>query len=90
MAGQTATNSDRFEAYFRRADLDGDGQISGAEAVAFFQGSNLPKQVLAQVFVVIHTPIQSDAVFEFKSSCIPWAIYSLNLLRIMSQIQFLA
>lgn len=53
MAGQTAANSDLFEAYFRRADLDGDGQISGAEAVAFFQGSNLPKQVLAQVFVVI-------------------------------------
>lgn len=40
---------DQFEAYFRRADLDGDGRISGAEAVSFFQGSNLPKQVLAQV-----------------------------------------
>ena len=38
-----------FDAYFRRADLDGDGRISGAEAVAFFQGSNLPKHVLAQV-----------------------------------------
>ena len=38
-----------FFAYFRRADLDGDGRISGAEAVAFFQGSNLPKHVLAQV-----------------------------------------
>ncbi|KDP36775.1 hypothetical protein JCGZ_08066 [Jatropha curcas] len=41
---------DQFEAYFRRADLDGDGRISGAEAVAFFQGSNLPKQVLAQIW----------------------------------------
>lgn len=70
MAGQTATNSDLFEGYFRRADLDGDGQISGAEAVAFFQGSNLPKQVLAQVFV-IHTTIQSDTVFEFEPFCIP-------------------
>lgn len=40
---------DQFEAYFQRADLDRDGRISGAEAVAFFQGSNLPKQVLAQV-----------------------------------------
>lgn len=40
---------DQFEAYFRRADLDGDGRISGAEAVSFFMGSNLPKQVLAQV-----------------------------------------
>lgn len=40
---------DQFDAYFRRADLDGDGRISGAEAVAFFQGSNLPQHVLAQV-----------------------------------------
>lgn len=47
MAGQNPM--DQFEAYFRRADLDGDGRISGAEAVSFFQGSNLTKQVLAQV-----------------------------------------
>lgn len=40
---------DQFETYFKRADLDGDGRISGAEAVSFFQGSNLSKQVLAQV-----------------------------------------
>ncbi|XP_071724417.1 uncharacterized protein [Rutidosis leptorrhynchoides] len=43
--------TDLFDAYFRRADLDGDGQISGAEAVAFFQASNLPKNVLAQVWM---------------------------------------
>ncbi|XP_022741931.1 uncharacterized calcium-binding protein C800.10c isoform X2 [Durio zibethinus] len=49
MAAQN--QSDLFDAYFRKADLDGDGQISGAEAVAFFQGSNLPKQVLAQVWM---------------------------------------
>lgn len=48
MAGQNPT-MDQFEAYFKRADLDGDGRISGAEAVGFFQGSGLPKQVLAQV-----------------------------------------
>lgn len=42
---------EQFDAYFRRADLDGDGRISGAEAVAFFQGSNLPKHVLAQVWM---------------------------------------
>ena len=48
MAGQNP-NMDQFEAYFKRADLDGDGRISGVEAVAFFQGSGLPKQVLAQV-----------------------------------------
>ncbi|XP_010940223.1 uncharacterized protein [Elaeis guineensis] len=39
-----------FDAYFRRADLDKDGRISGPEAVAFFQGSNLPKHVLAQIW----------------------------------------
>lgn len=50
MAGQNPM--DQFEAYFRRADLDGDGRISGAEAVSFFQGSNLTKQVLAQVHYV--------------------------------------
>ncbi|XP_034929858.1 uncharacterized protein [Populus alba] len=44
-------NMDQFEAYFKRADLDGDGRISGAEAVSFFQGSNLPKQVLAQIWM---------------------------------------
>ncbi|XP_021827512.1 actin cytoskeleton-regulatory complex protein pan1 [Prunus avium] len=48
MAGAYA---DQLEAYFKRADLDGDGRISGAEAVAFFQGSNLPKQVLAQIWM---------------------------------------
>ncbi|XP_071701186.1 uncharacterized protein [Rutidosis leptorrhynchoides] len=41
---------DQFDAFFRRADLDHDGRISGNEAVAFFQGSNLPKPVLAQIW----------------------------------------
>ncbi|XP_010539673.1 PREDICTED: epidermal growth factor receptor substrate 15-like 1 [Tarenaya hassleriana] len=49
-APRPAGGEDLFDAYFRRADLDGDGHISGAEAVAFFQGSNLPKHVLAQVW----------------------------------------
>ncbi|XWS45654.1 hypothetical protein CRYUN_Cryun15aG0154800 [Craigia yunnanensis] len=48
---QIHNNTDLFDAYFRKADLDGDGRISGAEAVAFFQGSNLPKHVLAQVWM---------------------------------------
>ncbi|XP_074286751.1 uncharacterized protein LOC141611971 [Silene latifolia] len=42
---------DQFDAYFKRADLDHDGRISGAEAVSFFQGSGLSKQVLAQVWM---------------------------------------
>ncbi|WVZ04105.1 hypothetical protein V8G54_024911 [Vigna mungo] len=45
-----ALNVDLFDAYFRRADLDRDGRISGAEAVSFFQGSGLPKHVLAQIW----------------------------------------
>lgn len=48
MAAQN--QGDLFDSYFRRADLDRDGRISGSEAVAFFQGSNLPKQVLAQIW----------------------------------------
>ncbi|CAM8912573.1 unnamed protein product [Rhodiola kirilowii] len=52
MAGQApGTNTDLFDLYFRRADLNGDGRISGAEAVSFFQGSNLPKHVLAQIWM---------------------------------------
>ncbi|XP_072994253.1 uncharacterized protein [Typha latifolia] len=45
-----AAGMEAFEAYFRKADLDRDGRISGSEAVAFFKGSNLPQQVLAQVW----------------------------------------
>ncbi|XP_074556622.1 uncharacterized protein LOC141812531 [Curcuma longa] len=40
-----------FDEYFKQADSDRDGRISGAEAVAFFQRSNLPKNVLAQVWM---------------------------------------
>ncbi|GAB4838669.1 hypothetical protein Ancab_028213 [Ancistrocladus abbreviatus] len=48
--GGTAANVDLFDAYFTRADLDRDGRISGAEAVAFLKGSNLPQRVLAQIW----------------------------------------
>ncbi|XP_078448431.1 uncharacterized protein LOC144716999 [Wolffia australiana] len=44
-----------FEAFFRLADLDSDGRISGAEAVNFFQGSGLPKHVLAQIWMYSDT-----------------------------------
>lgn len=43
-------NPEVFDQYFRRADLDGDGQISGREAVAFFQGANLPQATLAKIW----------------------------------------
>lgn len=56
MAGQNqGGNLDQFESFFKRADLDQDGRISGAEAVAFFQGSGLNKQVLAQVTFIHFT-----------------------------------
>ncbi|KAL9225698.1 hypothetical protein vseg_001591 [Gypsophila vaccaria] len=42
---------DQFETYFKRADLDNDGRVSGAEAVSFFQGSGLSKQILAQIWM---------------------------------------
>uniref|UniRef100_A0A7N0UHU6 Uncharacterized protein n=1 Tax=Kalanchoe fedtschenkoi TaxID=63787 RepID=A0A7N0UHU6_KALFE len=50
MPPRPAENVDLFDAYFRRADLDRDGRISGQEAVAFLQASGLPKNVLAQIW----------------------------------------
>ena len=43
------SSPDLFDAYFRRADADRDGRISGQEAVSFFQGANLNREVLAKV-----------------------------------------
>ncbi|KNA06882.1 hypothetical protein SOVF_176950 [Spinacia oleracea] len=53
MAGQNqgGVNMDQFEAFFKREDLDHDGRISGGETVAFFQGSGLNKQILAQIWM---------------------------------------
>jgi epidermal growth factor receptor substrate 15 len=42
-------NAEVFDSYFRRADLDKDGRISGREAVGFFQGAGLPQMTLAKV-----------------------------------------
>ncbi|KAG6736598.1 hypothetical protein POTOM_060537 [Populus tomentosa] len=39
-------NMDQFEAYFKRADLDGDGRISGAEAVSSFKDPVCPSKSL--------------------------------------------
>ncbi|XP_012829934.1 PREDICTED: actin cytoskeleton-regulatory complex protein PAN1 [Erythranthe guttata] len=50
MAGAGGVNLEKFEEYFQRADVDRDGKISGAEAVNFLLGSNLPRQVLAQIW----------------------------------------
>ena len=41
--------ADLFELYFRQADRDGDGRISGQEAVSFLQATGLPQVTLAKV-----------------------------------------
>lgn len=64
MAG--GPNMEQFELYFRRADMDQDGRITGPEAVAFFQATNLPKQVLAQVL--------------FASRKVVYSCFKLNLI----------
>lgn len=45
-------NAAVFDSFFRMADLDRDGRISGSEAVGFFQGSGLPQATLAKVCAV--------------------------------------
>lgn len=42
-------NAEVFDSFFRLADLDKDGRISGKEAVGFFKGSGLPQITLAKV-----------------------------------------
>ncbi|CAN6544817.1 unnamed protein product [Malus baccata var. baccata] len=65
-AQKQSANVDLFDAYFRRADLDPDGRISGNEAVAFFQGSGLPKLVLAQMHHMIRDMARGIVRLESK------------------------
>lgn len=69
-------NLEVFEAYFKRADLDQDGRISGAEAVAFLQGSNLPKHILAQVPLFLLSIVSNSCFFRGQSDL----MYILGLL----------
>lgn len=43
-------DADLFENWFTIADQDHDGLVTGAEAVHFFQRSNLSQETLFQVF----------------------------------------
>lgn len=43
--------SDLFDQWFRIADADRDGRVSGPEAVTFFQRSRLPQETLFKVLV---------------------------------------
>ncbi|XP_048426725.1 uncharacterized protein LOC103928117 isoform X5 [Pyrus x bretschneideri] len=72
-AQKQSANVDLFDAYFGRADLDRDGRISGNEAVAFFQGSGLPKQVLAQ---------DNDSMLSVREFCV--AVYLMERLGMPS------
>lgn len=76
-----APNVDLFDAYFRRADLDRDGRISGAEAVAFFQGSGLSKQVLAQV-------TSSLSVIAYSYVCLCMIVYFFKFVVLVVNISF--
>lgn len=58
-------NVDLFDLYFRRADLDRDGRISGLEAVTFFQASGLPKPVLAKVIPECFVSLLPGFLFFF-------------------------
>jgi hypothetical protein len=42
-------NLSLFDKWFKIADEDGDGKVSGGEAVKFFQRSGLPQPCLAEV-----------------------------------------
>ncbi|EPS71442.1 hypothetical protein M569_03317, partial [Genlisea aurea] len=62
-------NLEQFEAYFLKADLDRDGRISGNEAVVFLQGSNLPRHVLAQIWMYAdHNKVGSLGRPEFYNA----------------------
>eukprot|EP00850_Spirogloea_muscicola_P014874 SM000110S18881 [mRNA] locus=s110:56750:62622:- [translate_table: standard] len=50
MAGPLPPPLHVFDQYFRLADADGDGRISGAEAVGFFEGAGLPQVTLAKIW----------------------------------------
>ena len=45
-----------YAQWFAVADTDGDGKVSGGEAVAFFQRASLPKQILAQLWELADSP----------------------------------
>ena len=45
-----------YAQWFAVADTDGDGKVSGGEAVAFFQRAGLPKQSLAQLWELADSP----------------------------------
>ena len=51
-----ASAADYYAQWFAVADADGDGKVSGGEAVQFFQRAGLPQQSLAQLWELADNP----------------------------------
>ncbi|KAG6434872.1 hypothetical protein SASPL_106516 [Salvia splendens] len=85
MAG---ASTEKFEEYFQKADADRDGRISGAEAVAFLQGSNLPRQVLAQLSYTLAIVETSSYVKVALYLVLIWTIADQNRTGFLSHPEF--
>ena len=55
-------DADLFDSWFRIADRDRDGRVSGAEAVDFFQRAGLSQDTLFKVWQLLFAV--SDACFH--------------------------
>ena len=51
----SAANAAVFDRWFALADNDGDGRVTGGDAVGFFTRSGLPKDALAKVWELANT-----------------------------------
>ncbi|TQE13806.1 hypothetical protein C1H46_000437 [Malus baccata] len=67
---------DLFYVYFRRADLDRDGRISGNEAVAFFQCSDHPNRSLRREGSPLPAVLPSNVTFDLSNIFQPANNYS--------------
>lgn len=61
---------DLFDNWFRVADKDRDGKVSGGEAVEFFQRSKLPQAVLFQVSHLLISRSNEYAVLVKNMQCL--------------------
>ncbi|RXH97883.1 hypothetical protein DVH24_010208 [Malus domestica] len=79
-----SANVDLFDAYFRRADLDRDGRISGNEAVAFFQGSGFPNRSLRSLIVVEVVNVSSGCLNSLITNSEPFSAIEHRLEDLLS------
>ncbi|XP_048422158.1 uncharacterized protein LOC125468146 [Pyrus x bretschneideri] len=71
-----SANVDLLDAYFRGADLDRDGRISGNEVVAFFQGSGHPNRSLLREGRPLPAVLPSNVMFDKSNIFEPANNYS--------------